>query len=537
MDTSFLNNFKNSLEAARQRLLPRNIANARGICAAGIAVPVALVLAGLPAVAEAKVVINEIAWMGTAASANAEWIELFNDGTSKVSLDGWSLEAADGTPKIALKGSVSGNGYFLLERTSDDSVPGIPADQIYSGSLGNDGELLLLKDASGAEVDRVDGSDGWKIGGSQPIGDNATKQTAQRFASGWATATGTPRAANVAPLPVPNPSLPSDSSATASSTDPGSSSQSAIPGTDPTGDATGSSLLHSDPVIVSSSDATSEMLEVGAGRSRVAAPGSLLSFSASFKSKAIGTPGFFWTFGDGSSASGQVVTHRFLYPGEYEVVLNADSGGTRGVSRVHVRVPELKLSIISLERGTAGLHNAAGSEVNIGGWILQGGGVRFLFPDDTIVASQSSIRIDQAVSHIPENATIVSLADPIGRTVAELHSNPPSPLAASSTLDSSASQGAKGESASSTGDILSKGKKTDTAKQKPIPRAVPMQKHAATPLARAPASRALPAQQSGIGKQKPVPVDQSALFLDQEIAASSSPSWIESLSAFFSSWF
>jgi hypothetical protein len=144
--------------------------------------------------ADASVVINEVAWMGTTVSANSEWMELKNLSSADIDLTGWTLSAADGSPKITLKGTITANGYFLLERTSDDSVPGVAADQIYSGALGNGGENLSLKDASGNLVDQIDASGGW------PGGDNTTKQTLERKDDGtWQTGAepgGTPKTAN-----------------------------------------------------------------------------------------------------------------------------------------------------------------------------------------------------------------------------------------------------------------------------------------------------------------------------------------------------
>jgi hypothetical protein len=51
-----------------------------------------------------------------------------------------------------------------LERTDDDSVPGVPADQTYDGGLGNDGEDLVLRDASSTIIDHVDCSSRWFAG-------------------------------------------------------------------------------------------------------------------------------------------------------------------------------------------------------------------------------------------------------------------------------------------------------------------------------------------------------------------------------------
>ena len=105
----------------------------------------------------ANVVVSEIAWMGTADSSTDEWIELANTGNSAVDLSGWSLRADDGSPTITLSGSIVANGYFLIERTDDNTVPNIPADLVtaFGNGLGNAGETLVLRNASDVEIDRV----------------------------------------------------------------------------------------------------------------------------------------------------------------------------------------------------------------------------------------------------------------------------------------------------------------------------------------------------------------------------------------------
>jgi hypothetical protein len=146
------------------------------------------------AVSASEVVINEVVWMGSAADANAEWLELKNTSAIEISLDGWILNAADGAPKIKLSGSIPASGYFLMERTDDNSAPGAAANLIYAGALGNSGEVLELKDSAGNLIDKIDASGGW------PAGDNTAKQTMERTVGGaWqnsAVAGGTPGAAN-----------------------------------------------------------------------------------------------------------------------------------------------------------------------------------------------------------------------------------------------------------------------------------------------------------------------------------------------------
>jgi len=132
--------------------------------------PSSLVLA----VEHLDVVINEIAWMGTENSYSDEWIELFNNSASDLSLEGWKLTAEDGSPLINLTGEITAGEFFLSERTNDESVLGIKADLIYKGNLNNKGECLYLTTKDGKIIDRVDCSSGWFAGS------NNTKQTMER---------------------------------------------------------------------------------------------------------------------------------------------------------------------------------------------------------------------------------------------------------------------------------------------------------------------------------------------------------------------
>jgi uncharacterized protein YjbI with pentapeptide repeats/phosphatidylserine/phosphatidylglycerophosphate/cardiolipin synthase-like enzyme len=126
-----------------------------------------------------EVVLNEIAWMGTTASVHDEWIELYNTKNQAIEITEWTLQADDGSPIIKLSGSIPAHGYFLLERNEDHTVPGIAADQIYSGALEDAGERLVLRDSDGKIIDSVDE---WHAG------DRTTKATMERSVTqkeGW----------------------------------------------------------------------------------------------------------------------------------------------------------------------------------------------------------------------------------------------------------------------------------------------------------------------------------------------------------------
>jgi hypothetical protein len=69
------------------------------------------------------VVVSEIAWMGTTADANDEWLELVNNTAVDIDLTGWRLVSSDGTPDITLSGVIPAGGRYLLERTDDNATP------------------------------------------------------------------------------------------------------------------------------------------------------------------------------------------------------------------------------------------------------------------------------------------------------------------------------------------------------------------------------------------------------------------------------
>jgi cardiolipin synthase len=136
--------------------------------------PVSSSPAARTSAAPLDVVINEVAWSGTAASSNDEWIELHNNTTLPITLTGWLLEASTNGPDITLDGVIPPDGYFLLERTDDDAITDTLADQIYGSdtstwALNDTGEVLTLTDNLGAVIDTANVS-----GGAWPAGTSGT---------------------------------------------------------------------------------------------------------------------------------------------------------------------------------------------------------------------------------------------------------------------------------------------------------------------------------------------------------------------------
>ena len=141
-----------------------------------------------------KVIINEIAWMGTEISSADEWIELYNNENFPIDLKGWTLKSVNKNLIINLTGTISANEFYLLERTNEETLPNIKADLIYKGSLNNQGEDLKLINSSEEIVDEVNCSSEWFAG------NNKTKQTMEKSTSKeWQTSSisgGTPKIKN-----------------------------------------------------------------------------------------------------------------------------------------------------------------------------------------------------------------------------------------------------------------------------------------------------------------------------------------------------
>ncbi|MCH7883421.1 lamin tail domain-containing protein [Patescibacteria group bacterium] len=346
-----------------------------------------LVLFALPIVAFASVVINEVAWMGSnnggtsLQDANDEWIELKNTGSESVDLSGWILQATDEKPNIILGPEnctntiLTAGSYFLLERTNDATVVDIAADCIYTGALSNAGEILILKNALGAEVDRVDGSNKWEIGG-----DNETKETLQRTSSGWVTARATPKAQNTGIFE--NQTLEQQP------------------------------LTQDQPTTISNSPAsklvqtTEKKIMVDAGYDRVVVVGAATKFEGNalgFKNEPLTGADFLWNFGDGSLVRGRVVIHTYQYPGTYNVDLNVSTGEISAAGRIKVTAIPAPIAISELKPGVGGwieLANDSEFDIDLSHWSFGSGVLTYSLPAGTKILTGVHTVIPYEISGI-----------------------------------------------------------------------------------------------------------------------------------------
>jgi hypothetical protein len=325
-------------------------------------------------VAEAAVSISEVAWMGDTTSANHEWIELINDGTSDVVVDGWTL--SDGMNlNITLTGTIAGGVYAVLERTSEESALG-SAFLLYTGAMVNTGATLILKDEAGNTVDQVTGGTDWQNIG----GDNTTKETAQYTTKGWVTDVGTPGAVNGAGRIEPVPEDDEDTTVT-TETKPAPSTVSTR--SSRSGGATIAPLN------------TQALLKILPEVQSVAYVHQRIPMQASVSGLSkISQPlvRFEWNFGDTHSATGTEVWHTYEYPGTYAITTYARYGADEQMSRQEITVLPVDVSLTHGPQGEVQLHNDAPYDIDISGYILQGER-DVVFPPRSILLTRSTITV------------------------------------------------------------------------------------------------------------------------------------------------
>lgn len=296
----------------------------------------------LPIGVEGAVTISEIAWMGSATSANDEWIELFNDGSAQ-SVEGWTLSDGNNL-NITLVGTITAGQRAVLERTDDDSAPGA-AFMIYAGSLTNAGATLTLRDQNNTLVDQVAGGENWlSIGG-----DNVTKETAQLTVGGWVTGAPTPGRANVTTGTVVPEEVPEEE--TTVSTASNSNSEPTV------------SLQLPDHTLTLTLDMPTQVYVNQTVPMAVETSG-LDRLEASLA--------YDWNFGDIETATGKTVEHTYHYPGRYLVVVDAYYARHTAKIRQEITVLPVNFSITRNQAGDVQIHNDAKYEINISGYRIQG---------------------------------------------------------------------------------------------------------------------------------------------------------------------
>ncbi|HEU0080407.1 MAG TPA: lamin tail domain-containing protein [Candidatus Paceibacterota bacterium] len=375
--------------------------------------------AAMPLGASAAAMFTEIMYDAPGTDAGREWIEVQNTGESAMDLSTWKLFEANSNHKIAAVSSPSlpAGGFAVIADNPDKfkadypDFTGLIFDSAFS--LSNSGETLVLRDASGADVDSVTYLPAWGAAGDG--------NSLQRSASGvWVaapTTLGSPTIAMESSVPAAGPgatssTTPEDDASPLSATD--------DPGL---GDGTGETSAHSGQEPITSEAAKPEFT-VTVGRPRLGFVGAPLLFESKVKASKNLLPGTsvrsIWAMGDGAELFGPVVWHAYQYPGDYVVVANTDFWGQSAVAKTKVRIvePHIKLSV--LPSGAIELSNLDKGELNIGGFIIEDRTRRFVAARDTIILPRSSIRLSPSLTGIDAPQEYLRLADPSGKILSTI---------------------------------------------------------------------------------------------------------------------
>jgi hypothetical protein len=362
--------------------------------------------------------------MGTETDANNEWIELYNLSGTSTDVTGWTLVAGDSTNPslftVLLSGTLSPHGVGVLERTDDDTLPGVTAFQIYTGVLKNEGETLTLtlKDAEGNVSDEAVGGTDWAgVGGSN----TPPKKTAQRTMTGsWVTAAPTPGAENA---------QEDDPLATTTETTMTASTNNSSGGS--SGKGSGASSKKSAPK--PKTPEVPNVLSLSIDAPKIAYVNQEVSFEAipsGVGKTVMNSLSYTWNFGDTYTASSKNVSHIFRYPGEYIVVVEGMFAKQRAMVRHEVKVLPVSFTLSKMPNGDVEVKNNASYEVDLGGFSLRGQ-IHFTFPKNTFIKSKGMLtvpvgRVGNAPAlslHDAQNAAVVTY----GATVATPRATVPAP--------------------------------------------------------------------------------------------------------------
>lgn len=113
-----------------------------------------------------EVVINEVAWAGSIGASTDEWIELYNNTSNPIVLDGWTIKEASGAIYNIDFGEIGPNSFFIL-KDSEEAVSTNSPSIVVNLSLANAGEDLFLYNKSGDLIDIIKNSSKWAAGSSK----------------------------------------------------------------------------------------------------------------------------------------------------------------------------------------------------------------------------------------------------------------------------------------------------------------------------------------------------------------------------------
>ena len=335
----------------------------------------------VPGITTAQVVISEVMYDLEGSDTSREWVEVFNTGSSPVALTEWKLFEADSNHNIvAYSGgeSIASGAYAII---ADNPAKFLEDRPTYAGalfdsafSLSNTGETLALRCCGTGEglVDKDSISYDPGVGAA---GDGNTLNRASAGSSSLAAGTPTPGAGSLQKAGGNSSSAPVSDADDSAAEVSGSTASSA-----------------------GTTSSNSVLARVSAGNNRTVIAGieTQLEANAYDGSNRSVEAEFRWNFGDGATALGRTVSHKWEYAGRYAVVLEAVRYGEKASHRITVSVELPELSFEALSDGGVIVENLSSRELELSGWRIADRGMTFMFPPNTVLLRSASIRLSSS---------------------------------------------------------------------------------------------------------------------------------------------
>lgn len=381
----------------------------------------ALAMAAMPFTASAAAIMTEIMYDVSGTDTGREWIEIQNTGDSAIDLSTLKIFEANTNHKItALASSSIPSGSFAVIadnpdkfRADNPNFSGLLFDSAFS--LSNDGETLSIRDESGADIDTVSYLPSWGAAGDA--------YSIQKSVTGvWVSGPTTPGLPTVVTQSFAPPGISEEPSVD-------------LPTTNTTSILTqedsDSLSVHSAQEIANTSGLKAEF-EITAGRPRLGFVGAPLSFESRVKTSkgvAVGSRvRSLWSLGDGTQLFGDVISHAYMFAGDYVVIANSDSNGDHAVAKVSVKIVEPRVRLSLSPEGEAVVLNLDRGDLNIGGFIIADAARRFSIPPDTIIRANGSLKLSPALTKMRPPKEYIELIDPSGKAIAGVNVSVREPL-------------------------------------------------------------------------------------------------------------
>lgn len=321
----------------------------------------------IPKFVFASLVISEVMYDASGSDTDREWIEIHNDGSSPVTIvtgsGSGSWRISDSSAHIinseGASNTIVSDGYAIIAKSAGQFKIDYPN---YSGvlfsssiSLPNTSATLSLKDGDQNILD--------SISYSSDRGGGGDGNTLHRSGISWTSGSPTPGSGDpgaTAPIQTQTTSL--------------------IPTSAPA-----SSVVVDSPYV----DRQTNAFTVHVSKERNGVINAPVYFMATTDPDTYeDQTRFTWSFGDGSTGSGQSVQHAYLLPGKYVATVRAAASPGFSVANIGVNISDFPIEFGDYKTGVDGyitLVNKSGGDLYLSGLSLTMGAQIYTFPVDFVL--------------------------------------------------------------------------------------------------------------------------------------------------------